>query len=87
MPRPKDVTVADMGKLLVLSDYLQPGENYLGYKGNKAIKPMDAVRIGKALGVTESQARRFYWEDKGCRHDSDGRTVWRSTLPQPDLLP
>ncbi|KAA0941641.1 hypothetical protein FQ087_21040 [Sporosarcina sp. ANT_H38] len=56
---PKDATDADLGRMMKLSKYLQPKANYLGYKGNKDINSMDAVKIGEAIGVGESQAKRF----------------------------
>jgi len=42
------------GKMVRLSKYLQPDANYIGYKGNKVISPMDAMRIGEVIGVGES---------------------------------
>jgi len=56
---PEGVKDTDIGKMVRLSKHLQPGANYLGYKGNKIIGPMDVVRIGGLIGVGESQTKRF----------------------------
>jgi hypothetical protein len=59
VPFPKEMTIADIGRMTILSKHIYRDSNVLAYRGNGGVRPYDMDGMAKLLDVKERQAYRF----------------------------